>query len=138
MEAQMKKLNIISPLLFVALLFVLAKPSYSQSLYFCEGVDDDGYAVNSSSSFTIPDDGGYLYFLVRMGNKSIDCNEVLFDIYKIESGGKETFENTIYQDVKPSWTWFWKKITFYDPGLYKVYVYDQDWKYVTEGKVRIR
>lgn len=134
----MKKLSTISPLLFVALLFVFADASYSQNLYFCEGVDDDGYAVNSSSSFNIADDGGYLYFLIRMGSKSVNCKEVLYDIYRVEPGGKETFENTVYQDVKPSWAWFWKKITFYDPGIYKVYVYDEDWKFLADGKVRIR
>ena len=134
----MKKLNAISFLPLAALLFVVTNLSYSQSLYFCEGVDDDGYAVNSSSTFTIPDKGGYLYFLVRMGNKSVNCNEVLYDIYRMESGGKETFENTVYQDVKPNWSWFWKKINFYDLGIYKVYVYDENWKFLADGKVRIR
>lgn len=134
----MKKLNAIDFLLFTALLFVFANLSYSQSLYFCEGVDNNGYAVKSSSSFNMSDNGGYLYFLVRMDDKSINCNEVLYDIYKVESNGKETFDNTVYQDVNPDWSWFRQKITFFDPGTYIIYVYDEGWEFLTKGKVRIK
>ncbi len=124
--------------LFFAVFFSALSFSPAQSLYFCEGVDDDGYAINEASTFTIGDNGGYLYFLVRMGRgRDIDCKEVLFDIYKVDSRGKETFDNTVYQDVEPNWNWFWKKITFYDRGTYKVYVYDEDWKLLTSGQVKI-
>ena len=125
---------------FRLILFITlsAPATLAQNLYFCEGVDDDGYAIKSSSVFDIPDDGGYLYFLVRMGSgNEIECDEVLYDIYKVSSSGKEIFDNTIYQDVETDWNWFWKKITFYDPGSYKVYVYDEDWKLLTSGNVRI-
>jgi len=82
----MKRVN------FAALLFVLffgfTALTSAQSLYFCEGVDEDGYAINEASTFTIGSNGGYLYFLVRMGSgKSIDCYEVLFDIYRVDSRG---------------------------------------------------
>jgi hypothetical protein len=125
-------------LLFAAVSFNPAI-SFAQSLYFCEGVDDDGYAINESSVFNIPDGGGYLYFLVRLGSdEEINCDEVLFDIYKVDSGGEETFDNTVYNDVEPDWNWFWKKITFYDRGTYKVYVYDEDWKLLTSSTVKIK
>ncbi|RPI72474.1 MAG: hypothetical protein EHM47_08220 [Ignavibacteriales bacterium] len=133
----MKRVNL--PALFFTVLFLTAfNNSSAQELYFCEGVDDDGYAINDASTFTVSESGGYLYFLVRMGRgRDIDCNEVLFDIYKVDSRGKETFDNTIYQDVEPEWTWFWKQVTFYDRGTYKVYVYDEDSQLITSGKVKI-
>ena len=126
-------------LLFVLLSLTAFTNSDAQTLYFCEGVDDDGYAIDESSVFNIPDDGGYLYFLVRMGrDREVNCDEVLFDIYKVDSDGKETFDNTVYLDVESEWNWFWKKITFYDRGTYKVYVYDEDWKFSTSGSVKIK
>ncbi len=133
----MKKFNFFSLILFAVI--ALSTPvTLAQSLYFCEDVDDDGYAIGSSTSFTIPDDGGYLYFLVRMGSgNEVDCDEVLFDIYKVDSNGKETFDNTIYLDVESDWNWFYKQINFYDRGTYKVYVYDEDWGFLTSGTVKI-
>jgi len=125
----------VSALLLV--LFPFPGSSYSQSIYFCEDVDDDGYAINSSSVFNIPDDGGYLTVLTRLGYE-VDCDEVLFDIYRVDSRGKETFDNTIYMDVEPDWIWFWKHITFYDPGTYKIYVYDEDSNLITSGKVKVK
>jgi hypothetical protein len=126
-------------LFFVLFTIASFNDAFSQTLYFCEGVDDDGYAINDATTFNIPDDGGYLYFLVRLGrDREINCDEVLFDIYKVDSRGKETFDNTIYQDVEPDWNWFWKQVTFYDNGTYKVYVYDEDWKFLTSGTVKIK
>jgi hypothetical protein len=134
----MKRLQLLSLLFFVIISFA-AHDLSAQSLYFCEEVDDDGFAVNESSVFNIPDDGGYLYFLVRMGRgNEVDCNEVLFDIYKVDSDGEEKFDNTIYQDVEPDWNWFYKQITFYDRGTYKVYVYDEDWQFLTSSTVKIK
>jgi len=135
----MKRLYSLSLLFFAVISFAAFNNSSAQTLYFCEDVDDDGYAINEASVFNIPDDGGYLYFLVRLGSgREVNCDEVLFDIYKVDSRGKETFDNTIYQDVEPEWNWFWKKITFYDRGTYKVYVYDEDWKFLTSGTVKIK
>jgi len=134
----MKRLNFINFILYAVISISAFNNSSAQSLYFCEGVDDDGYAINESAVFNIPDDGGFLYCLVRLGSgREIDCYEILFDIYKVDSGGKETFENTIYQDVEPDWNWFWKQITFYDRGTYKIYVYDEDWKFLTSNTVKI-
>lgn len=128
-----------SLVLFFLLAVLVSSSSYSQTLYFCEGVDEDGYAITESSVFNISSSGGYLYFLVRMGSgKKVNSYEVLYDVYRVDSDGKETFDNTIYQDVEPDWNWFWKQVTFYDPGTYKVYVYDEDWTFLTSGRVRVK
>ena len=130
----MKILSTVSAVILV--LFFTSGLSHSQSLYFCEGVDDDGYAIDESSVFTIPDDGGYLYVLTRLPYE-VACKSVRYEVYKVNSRGKETYDNTIYQDVEKGWVWFWKQITFYDRGTYKIYVYDEDWKFLTSNTVKI-
>jgi hypothetical protein len=119
----------------VSLLFVLALLLISnlnaQTMYFCEGVDDDGYPITEASSFTIPDDGGYLYVLIRLPYE-IDCKSVRFEIYR-----NGEYDNTIYLDTEYDWTWFWKQIDFYKRGTYEFYVYDCDDYELTRGEVRI-
>lgn len=122
----------------IAALFVILSASVgvSQSLYFCEGVDDDGYPEGESSSFTIGRNGSYLYVLVRLDYPCMS-KEVYFYIYKVDSRGKETYDNTITMDTDEDWTWFWQKITFYDAGIYNVYVYDDLDYSLAKGQVRI-
>lgn len=133
----MKKFTFLTLMLFAVIFFVSTNSLLAQALYFCEGVNDDGQAINSSTVFNIPDSGGYLYFLVKMDRKRINCKKVLYDIYRLDSRGKETFDHTIYQEVEPTWGWFWKKITFEDPGTYKIYVYDEAWEFVASSKIKI-
>jgi len=131
MKSLLKFLSIIS------LFFILSVGTgFGQSLYFCEGVDDDGYPEGESSSFTIGSNGGYLYTLVRL-NYEVNSDKVYFDIYKVNSRGKETFDNTIDMETESNWTWFWKKITFYDDGTYNVYVTDEDGYPLVSGSVKI-
>ena len=112
----LKKLFALS-LLAVALL-VVAKTSYSQTMYFCESVDGDGYPVGESSVFNISSSGGYLDVLVRLpyelGTKSVS--------YEIYHDG--VYDNTIYQDAQRNWAWFYKQITFYQSGSYQIYAVD--------------
>jgi hypothetical protein len=113
--------------------FVLVSISIlnAQSIYFCEGVDDDGYAINESSSFTVSRDGGYLYVLVRLPYE-VDCTSVRFEIYR-----NGDYDNTIYLDTEEDWVWFWKQITFYKRGTYEIYVMDcYDYELVS-GTVKI-
>jgi len=111
--------------------------SYSQSLQFCESVSNDGYPVSESSVFTISEKGGFLKFLVKLPY-TIGTNKVTYEIYKIDSDGYENYDNTIYQDVEGSWTWFWKEVTFYQAGRYNIYVYDGDKNFLTSEIVRIQ
>jgi hypothetical protein len=125
---------------FLSLIFLfLLSVSFvsAQSLYFCEDVDDDGYAINSSNTFTITEDGGSLNVLCRVGYE-VDTYSVEYRIYKVDSDGDETYDNTIYQDVEPEWVWFYKEIIFYSDGKYNVYVYTDDDEYLTSGTVRIK
>lgn len=103
----------------------------AQDIYFCEGVDTDGYPITEASSFTIPEDGGYLYVLVRLPYE-VDCRSVSFEIYR-----NGDYDNTVYLDTERNWVWFWKQITFYKRGTYKFYVYDCYDDLLTSGSVQI-
>jgi len=96
----------------------------AQTLYFCEGVDSNGYPINDSDTLVISSDGGYFYFLVRLPNE-IGCSIVEYDIYMVNDYGEEIYSTTITQtDVGTDWNWFYKQVSFYEEGYYTVYVYD--------------
>lgn len=121
---------------FVAVtMFALSGNLKSQTLYFCESVDNDGYPITESTVFNISSSGSYFYFLVRLPY-AINCRSVRYEIYKVDRYGSESYDNTIYQDTERDWTWFYKQITFYDAGKYNVYVYDCYDYLLTSGSVR--
>ena len=102
-------------------LIILGSFTEAQTVYFCEGVDDDG---------------GYLYILTRLGY-ACDTYEIVIDIFKVDRRGNEDFYNTYYIDTSPDWYWFWKKVTFYDRGTYRVYIYDEYSQRLASGEVDI-
>ena len=131
----MKSLRrILSAVLF--LFIILGSFTEAQTVYFCESVDDDGYAIGSSSTFTIGREGGYLYVLTRLGYVC-DTYEIIMDIFKVDRRGNEDFYDTYYIDSSPDWYWFWKKVTFYDRGTYRVYIYDEYSQRLASGEVEI-
>lgn len=136
MRKNLLKLKILV-FLFIVISSFTSNQTYSQTLYFCEGVDKDGYAIESASLFTISKSGGYLYFLCRIPWE-ISSRTVSYTIYKVDDYGYETFVETLYQDTERNWTWFWKKYTFYNSGTYNVYVYDGSNNLLTSGTVNIR
>lgn len=124
------KTRLLVSLLF-AFFFIFVSNLSAQTLYFCEGVDDDGYPITDASSFTIPDDGGYLCMLIRLPYE-VDCSSVRLEIYR-----NGDYDNTIYVDTEYEWSWFWKQITFYKRGTYDVYAYDCDDYELASGRVKI-
>lgn len=130
----MKTLEYSARLMLFFFLFI-SGITYSQVLYFCESVDEYGEPVNSSNNFTISYDGSYLDFLVRM-DSSVGVGSVCYKIYEVKNG-KEIYDNTIWQDVEPEWTWFWKEIIFYEDGLFNVYVYDEEGNFLASGTIEI-
>ncbi|HVO76139.1 MAG TPA: hypothetical protein VMT35_19095, partial [Ignavibacteriaceae bacterium] len=130
----MKNINTLLKYILTLFLFT-AGVSYSQVLYFCESVDKDGDPVNHAERFTINSNGGYLDLLVQMDNE-VGVNSVYYKIYEVKNG-KEVYDNTIWQDVEPDWTWFWKQITFYNDGTYNIYVYDEDGNFLASNTIQI-
>lgn len=110
--------------------------SIAQSLFFCEGVDKEGNAITVTNSFTITSKGGYLYFLVDLGYE-IGTDEVYYEIYRVDSKGKEIYDRTIYKEVEPKSKKFAHQIMFTTPGRYNVYVYKGDGIYLTSNSLRI-
>ncbi len=133
MRSIMKKILLFTLLVFAS---VLINTSIAQSLYFCEGVDKDGNAITPTNSFTISAKGGYLYFLVDLGYE-IGTDEVYYEIYRVDSKGKEIYEKTIYKDVDPKSKKFAHQIMFSSPGKYNIYVYKGDGIYLTSNSLRI-
>ena len=131
----MKKLSLAA--FIILAVFALSNITNAQTLYFCEGVDDDGYPITESSVFRISTSGSYLYFLVRMPYE-IECSSIRYEIYEVDYDGTESYSSTIYQDVEYDWIWFWKKVTFYDAGFYNVYVYDCNDYVLTSNTIRIK
>jgi len=108
----------------------------AQSVYFCEDVGDDGYPIGSSSEFTIPRDGGYLFILTRLGYEC-DTYEIILEVFRVDSRGNEDFYKTYYIKSSPDWSWFSRKVTFYDRGTYIVYIYDEYRQQLASGEVNI-
>jgi hypothetical protein len=112
--------------------FALSESSNAQTVYFCEGVSNDGYPITESSVFNIGSGGGYVYVLTRLPYE-IACRSVRYEIYR-----NGDYDNTIYLDTEKSWVWFWKQITFYKSGTYTVYVYDCFDANIASGSVKIQ
>lgn len=112
--------------------FALSESSSAQTMYFCEGVSNDGYPITESSVFNISRDGGYVYVLIRLPYE-IACRDVRLEIDKDGS-----YDNTIYVDTEKNWTWFYKQVTFYKTGRYNVYLYDCFGGMIASGSVKIQ
>jgi hypothetical protein len=113
-------------------LLVIADNIKAQSIYFAEDVSTDGYPITESSVFNISRNGGYFDVLVRLPYE-VNCRSVRYEIYR---NGK--YSTTIYQDTERNWVWFYKQITFYDPGTYDIDVYDcYDYRLIS-GSVRVQ
>ncbi|HAP01962.1 MAG TPA: hypothetical protein DCQ93_08575 [Bacteroidetes bacterium] len=131
----LKKFSIQTFSLFIFL--SIAVGTSAQTIYFCESVDQSGAPVNQSNAFIIGNNGGYFDFLVKLPYEARSYY-VNYDIYKLSSDGSEQFDNTIRQEIEPDYNWFWKEVTFYDEGTYKVYVYDDNDYLITSSSVKVR
>jgi hypothetical protein len=130
----MKKLVMMFSLF--ALLFIV-NTAKSQKIYFCEGVDDDGNPISTSSTFYIPYDGGYFYSLVKLPIAT-NCSEVYYDIYDVK-GGAENYNTTLTQSgLSNQWDWFWKKLYFYEAGNYRIIVNDCTGRQLVSGYVTVK
>ncbi len=124
-------------LFIFAFLFLITAVSFSQEIYFCEGVDDDGNAIGASKSFTIPFSGGSVYALVKL-NPATDCKEVSYDVYQLTKN-TESYVTTFSQNgLSNQWNWFWKSIRFDYAGDYRIYVNDCNGKLLVKGDVKIK
>ncbi|MDD3741714.1 MAG: hypothetical protein PHH30_10775 [Bacteroidales bacterium] len=131
------KSQILTLLLFLVVIFS-TNYADAQILDFCEGVDDFGNPIGSSSVFNVGADGGYLFFLVRL-QEPLGCDHVNYLLYDVDYNGNEDYNTTIEQvDIGPNWRFFWRKVTFYKAGTYKVYVEDCYGYVLTSSTIKIK
>lgn len=123
--------------LALCLFIVISGKANAQSLQFCEDVSQDGAPINASSVFNIGTNGGYLKCLTTLPYR-VGTSSVSYEIYSIDKTGHEVYEGTVNQTVDPSWTWFWKEITFYSDGRYNIIVYDSDKNFLASDQIRIQ
>jgi hypothetical protein len=119
----------------VVILFLIPLKVCSQELVFCEDVNRSGIPQNPSKEFTIGSDGGRIKVLVKQ-KKEVGSTSIVFDVYR-KISGKESFDNSVRMEIQPGVTWFYKEITFYKPGEYIVYVYDEQDKLLGLGALKI-
>lgn len=134
MKSLIRNITVVGVIVIITL---LSNESNSQSLQFCEDVSSDGDPISSSSVFNIGTKGGFLKFLTKLPYR-VGTSSVYYEVYRIDGDGNEKYDNTIYQDVDPSWTWFWKEVTFYDAGRFNIYVYDSAKNFLASSQIRIQ
>ena len=120
---------------FLFFLFVTVNAK-SQVLYFCDGVSKDGKPINELSVFTLTTDSGVVYFLVNL-TEEVNTTEIHYTLYSLDDSNNENYETAIYQDVDKTWMWFWKPITFFKPGKYKIYVYTKEGNVLTSNTLKV-
>ncbi|MCB0726823.1 MAG: hypothetical protein R2942_16640 [Ignavibacteria bacterium] len=137
----MKKIKLLLPVIAILFLFAFKSSAYAQQypvLYFCEKYGSDG-EVGVSDRFTT----GYLTVMVKadgpLGLK--DCS-IQLDKYNCSTGTfsyYKKFDYKIERDMK--YVYFEKNeesdMSFEDPGIYRVFLLDQNGRTVASGLVEI-
>lgn len=126
----MKSSRLFVYIFFAIILLGFTSTSFSQTVTFCESVDDNGNPSGTSTVFNVHSDGGYLYVLVKGISNTKHVTYVIFY--------NDKFSTVLSQDTQTNWTYCWKKITFYDAGEYSVKVYDGSDKYMATGYLTIK
>ncbi len=127
----MKKKIFLSGLLII----VFTTFCTAQDVIFCERVDKWGNAFKESDHFTIGDKGGYFQILFRQ-KESINSTQATFDIY-LKEKETEVFISSVKMNVNPDAIWFYKEVTFFKPGEYHIYIYNEKDRFLGVGKMTI-
>src|SRR5262245_27384124 len=118
----------------LALFLLLSLGCAGQQVIFCESVDAAGKPSGNSNTFSIAAQGSYLNVLVKLPSTA-GTTRIIYDLYQVDSLGRETFESSSFLEVRPEWTWFNKGFTFYRPGTYAVYIYDNSERLIIAGNL---
>ncbi|HLP52767.1 MAG TPA: hypothetical protein VK154_17885, partial [Chitinophagales bacterium] len=90
-----------------------------------------------SNQFMVDDEGGALRFLLRTDNKFL-TDKLDFRIYFINDNGTEEEIVRIPQTVDSDWGYAWKEIVMYDPGMYRVKIYNGKGTYLTSANLTLK
>lgn len=112
--------------------------AYSQySLVFCEDVTEEGKPVTVSNQFMVDRDGGALRMLART-DANFNTDKIEFRIYFVNETGVEEELARMAQSIEPYWGFVWKEIIMYDPGMYRVKLYNSKGTYLTSANLTLR
>jgi hypothetical protein len=98
--------------------------SYSQTtLSFCASVEKDGYcAFNNTKFFASPDSGQARLYMLISNPVGLGLSHITFKLFTVDKDGKETFINSLDQDLGADWRYAWKIGFFTAPGKYNIKV----------------
>ena len=120
------------------ILGLLVKLSSAQfSLAFCEDVTSDGKPTRSSNSFLVGTNGSALKCLLKVEGK-LNTEQIDYRIYIINEAGKEEELLRMPQKVQPDWNYTWKELVFFDPGIYRVKIYNDKGAYLTSANLSVK
>lgn len=128
----MKKLGLI---LLLATAVKLCDAQFS--LTFCENVNKEGKPAMTSNSFAVNKTGSALKFLFKSDEK-LNTERMDFKVFYINDMGKEEEISKFPQEVEPGWNYVWKEVVFFDPGNYRVKVYNSDGSYLTSANLNVK
>lgn len=119
-------------------MFLIGTTAYSQyTLVFCEDVTEEGKPVTVSNQFMVDRDGGALRILLRTDGK-LNTDKLDFKIFFVGENGVEEEITKLSQATETDWNFVWKEIVMYDPGLYRVKVYNSKGTYLTSANLTLR
>jgi hypothetical protein len=122
----------------ICLFGLCANLSYGQySLSFCEDVNNSGKPVSPSNSFLVNKTGSALKVLLK-SDSQLNTSNMDFKIYYINDNGKEEEVTRLSAPVQSNWDYVWKELVFFDPGNYRVKVYNSDGNYLTSANLNVR
>ncbi len=107
------------------------------SLVFCEDVSTDGKPMMVSNQFMVDADGGVLKYLLRTDDK-FNTDQLDFRVYYMNDAGAEEEIQRLPQQIEPEWTYAWKEMVMFDPGLYRVKIYTAKGTYLTSANLTIK
>ena len=138
----MSKVRFLFPILLILVLFGTQKKIFAQSepvLYFCEKYDDDKGEIGVSDRFTT----GYLTVMVKCSNALHLKNcHIQFDKYDWSEGKFQFYKKFDYEIEKDMKYVFFRRndtsdLNFEKPGIYRVYLLDDEDKTVACSLVQI-
>lgn len=76
--------------------------------------------------------------LLLKSDEKIKTDKMDFKIFYINDNGKEEEISQLPAKISPDWNYVWKEIVFFDPGNYRVKVYNGAGTYLTSTNVNVK
>ena len=93
--------------------------------------------IRPNIAFTIARGGGTIKMLVNLKMK-VNAAKVVYKVYRLDDKGNKYLDQTIKDNVKPEWLWFYTDLFVRSAGNYLVELFqDGSDKILATGNVRI-